>query len=66
MEGIFEESSSAWLALAVFVRRKTGDIRLCVDYQELNKRTMKDAYPHPQPDEIQDQLAGSQMKYKIS
>ena len=39
-EGIIEESSSPWLAPAVFVRKKTGDIRICVDYHELNKRTV--------------------------
>ena len=53
-EGIIEESSSPWLAPAVFVRKKTGDIRICVDYRELNKRTVKDAYPLPHPDEVQD------------
>ena len=61
VEGIIEESSSAWLAPAVFVKKKTGDIRLCVDYRELDKRTTKDAYPLPRPDEVQDQLAGSQV-----
>ena len=60
-EGIIEESSSSWMAPAVFVRKKTGDIRLCVDYRELNKRTVKDAYPLPRPDEVQDQLAGSKV-----
>ena len=39
--------------------KKTGDTRICVDYRQLNKRTVKDAYPLPRPDEIQDQLAGS-------
>ena len=39
--------------------QKNGDIRLCVDYHELNKRTVKDTYPLPLPDEVQDQLAGS-------
>lgn len=58
-EGIIEECSSPWLAPAVFVRKKTGDIRICVDYRELNKRTVKDAYPLPRPDEVQDRLAGS-------
>ena len=58
-EGIIEECSSPWLAPAVFVRKKTGDIRICIDYRELNKRTVKDAYPLPCPDEVQDHLAGS-------
>ena len=57
-QGIIEESSSPWMAPAVFVR-KSGDLRLCVDYRELNKKTAKDAYPLPLPDEVQDRLAGS-------
>lgn len=58
-EGIIEESSSPWMAPAVFVQKKSGEIRLCVDYRELNKKTQKDAYPLPLPDEVQDKLAGS-------
>ena len=58
-EGIIEESSSPWLAPAVFVHKKTGDIRICVDCRKLNKRAVKDAYPLPCPDEVQDRLAGS-------
>ena len=46
-EGIIEESSSPWLAPAVFVRKKNGDIGICVDYRQLNKWTVKDAYPLP-------------------
>ena len=57
--GIIEESSSPWMAPAVFVPKKNGDIRICIDYRELNKRTIKDAYPLPLPDEVQDRLAGS-------
>ena len=33
-KGIIEESSSPWMAPAVFVLKKSGDIRLCIDYQE--------------------------------
>ena len=49
-QGIIQESSSPWMAPAVYVEKKSGDIRLCVDYRELNKRTKKDAYPLPLPD----------------
>jgi hypothetical protein len=58
-KGIIEESSSPWMAPAVYVRKKTGDLRMCVDYRELNKKTTKDAYPLPRPDEVQDRLCGS-------
>ncbi len=57
--GIIEESSSPWMAPCVFVPKKSGEIRICVDYRELNKRTTRDAYPLPLPDEVQDRLAGS-------
>ena len=43
--GIVEESCSLWLASAVFVRKKSDDIHLCVVYHELNKKTQKDTYP---------------------
>ena len=47
-QGIIEVSSRPWMTLAVFVRKKSGEIRLCVvDYRELNKKTVKDAYPLP-------------------
>ena len=42
-------------APAVFVRKKTGDIRICVDYHG----TVKDMYPLPRPDEVQDRVSGS-------
>lgn len=57
-QGVIEVSSSPWMAPAVFVRKKNGEIRMCVDYRELNKKTVKDAYPLPRPDEVQDQLMG--------
>ena len=44
----------------VIVQKKTGEICLCVDYRELNKKTTCDASPLPLqlPDEVQDWLAG--------
>ena len=47
------------MAPAVFVKKKTGDIRICVDYQELKKKTIKDVYPLHHIDEVQDRLSGS-------
>ena len=57
-QGVIEESCSPWMAPAVFVPKKSGEIRLCIDYRELNKRTVKDAYPLPLVDEVQDRLSG--------
>ena len=43
--GIIEESFSPWMAPAIYIRKKSGDLRICIDYRELNKRTKKDSYP---------------------
>ena len=64
-KGIIEESSSSWRAPAVYVRKTSGELRLCVDYWELNKRTHKDAYPLPLVDEVQDHLSGSVILSKL-
>ena len=58
-QGIIKQSNSPWMAPAVFVQKKSGEIRLCVDYRALNKRTSRHAYPLPLPDEVQHRLAGS-------
>ena len=39
--------------------KSAGEIRICVNYRELNKKTIKDVYPLPRPDEVQDKLEGS-------
>jgi len=41
-QGVIKHSSSSWMAPAVFDQKKSGDIRLCVDYRALNKRTSQD------------------------
>jgi len=58
-QGIIVHSNSPWMAPAVYVPKKSGQLRICVDYRELNKCTIKDSYPLPHPDEVQDRLAGS-------
>jgi len=58
-KGIIKCSKSPWMAPAVFVPKKTGQLQICIDYRKLNKRTAKDSYPLPLLDEVQDWLAGS-------
>ena len=50
--GIITESNSPWMAPAVYVRKKSGELRMCVDHRELDKRTSKYAYLPPLPDEV--------------
>ena len=64
-QGIIRESSSPWLAPCVFVPKKNGEVRICVDYRELNKRTERDSYPLPLPDEVQDRLRRAQIFSKL-
>ena len=60
-QGIIKESNSPWVAPAVYVTKKDGGLRICVDYRELNKRTIKDSYPLPLVGDIQSYLAGAQI-----
>ena len=64
-KGIIVESSSPWLAPAVYVRKNSGEIRICVDYCELNKLTIKDAYPLSLMEEVQDRLVGAAIFSKL-
>ena len=54
--GLIVPSHSLWLSLIVLVKKKNGQIRLCVDYRKLNKVTIKDAYPLPRIDDILDTI----------
>ena len=49
----------------LFVKKKDGTFRLCIDYRELNKVTIKNKYPLPQIDDLFDQLQGSRVFSKI-
>nr|GFB76767.1 putative reverse transcriptase domain-containing protein [Tanacetum cinerariifolium]GFB78945.1 putative reverse transcriptase domain-containing protein [Tanacetum cinerariifolium] len=48
--------SSLWEALVLFVKKKDGSFRMCIDYQELNKLTVRNHYPLPRIDCLFDQL----------
>nr|GEX81255.1 hypothetical protein [Tanacetum cinerariifolium] len=58
-------SSSPWGASILFVKKKDGSFRICIDYIELNKLTVKNRYPLPKIDDLFDQLQGSQFFSKI-
>ncbi|GJU37877.1 putative reverse transcriptase domain-containing protein [Tanacetum coccineum] len=64
-KGFILPSSSPWGAPILFVKKKDGSFRMCIDYRELNKLTVKNRYPLPRINDLFDQLQGSQFFSKI-
>nr|GFD50427.1 putative reverse transcriptase domain-containing protein [Tanacetum cinerariifolium] len=64
-KGFIRLSSSPWGAPVLFVKKKDGSFRMCIDYRELNKLTVKNRYPLPRIDDLFDQLQGSSIYSKI-
>lgn len=64
-KGFIRPSSSPWGAPVLFVKKKDGTFRMCIDYRELNKLTIKNRYPLPRIDDLFDQLQGSSVYSKI-
>nr|GFC09581.1 putative reverse transcriptase domain-containing protein [Tanacetum cinerariifolium] len=64
-KGFIRPSSSPWGAPVLFVKKKDGSFRMCIDYRELNKLTIKNRYPLPRIDDLFDQLQGSRYFSKI-
>ncbi|KAJ0581106.1 putative nucleotidyltransferase, Ribonuclease H [Helianthus annuus] len=58
-KGFIRPSFSPWGAPVLFVKKKDGTLRMCIDYRELNKLTIKNRYPLPRIDDLFDQLQGS-------
>ena len=58
-------SSSPWGAPTLFVKKEDGSQRMCIDYRELNKLTVKNRYPLPRIDDLFDQLQGASWFSKI-
>ncbi|GJU68270.1 putative reverse transcriptase domain-containing protein [Tanacetum coccineum] len=58
-KGFIRPSHSPWGAPVLFVKKKDGSLRMCIDYRELNKLTVKNRYPLPRIDDLFDQLQGS-------
>ncbi|GJR60767.1 hypothetical protein Tco_1502929, partial [Tanacetum coccineum] len=64
-KGFIRPSSSPWGAPVLFVKKKDGSFRMCIDYRELKKLTVKNRYPLPIIDDLFDQLQGSSVYSKI-
>ena len=63
--GFIRPSYSPWGAPVLFVKKKEGSLRMCIDYRELNKLTVKNRYPLPRIDDLFDQLQGKTVFSKI-
>ena len=64
-KGFIRLSSSPWGAPIMFVKKKDGSMRMCIDYKELNKVTIKNRYPLPKIDDLFDQLQEASYFSKI-
>ncbi|GJT72178.1 putative reverse transcriptase domain-containing protein [Tanacetum coccineum] len=64
-KGFIRPTSSPWGAPVLFVKKKDGSFRMCIDYKELDKLTVKNRYPLLRIDDLFDQLQGSSIYSKI-
>ncbi|GJW16298.1 putative reverse transcriptase domain-containing protein [Tanacetum coccineum] len=64
-KGFIRPSSSPWGAPVLFVKKKDGSFRMCIDYRELKRLTVKNRYPLPRIDDLFDQLQGLRVYSKI-
>ncbi|XP_040990941.1 uncharacterized protein LOC121238165 [Juglans microcarpa x Juglans regia] len=64
-KGCIQPSSSPWGAPILFIKKKDESLRLCIDYRELNKVTVKNKYPLPHIDDLLEQLQGASVSSNI-
>nr|GEW42885.1 putative reverse transcriptase domain-containing protein [Tanacetum cinerariifolium] len=64
--GFIRSSTSPWGAPVLFIKKKDGSFRMCIDYRELYKLIIKNHYPLPKIDDLFDQLQGSSVYSKMN
>ena len=64
-KGFIRPSTSQWGAPVLFTKKKGKTLRLCIDYRQLNRVTIKNRYPLPRIDDLFDQLRGARVYSKI-
>jgi hypothetical protein len=64
-KGYVRSSTSPWAAPVLFMEKKDGTRRMCIDYRALNKVTIKNKYPLPRIEDLFDQLRGASVFLKI-
>ena len=64
-KGFIRPSVSPWGAPVLFVKKKDGTLRMCIDYRQISKVTVKNKYPLPRIEDLFDQLKGAGVFSKI-
>jgi hypothetical protein len=64
-KGYIHPSVSPWGVLVLFVKKKDGTLRLCIDFRKLNKVTMKNKYPFPRINDLFDRLKDEKILSKV-
>ena len=64
-KGFIRPSVSLWGAPVLFVKKNDGTLRMCIDYRQINKVTMKNKYPLPRIEDLFDQFKGAGIFSKI-
>jgi hypothetical protein len=64
-KGYIRPSTTPWAALVLFMEKKDGTKRMCIDYRALNEVTIKNKYPLPRIEDLFDQLRGANVFSKI-